>query len=434
VAPEYRFSTLLGNLRPCCTAPTFANLCLLLYGWLLTPHHTVCGCLAALGERATKHFSTYHRTLSAAHWSATAVGLAIAGVALRLCPATVCLVAIDDTTTRHVGRRVWGTGYHRDAVRSTPTRKVWCRGHCWVVLSLQVPVPYCARRFALPVLCRLYLNQTTAQKCGQPHRTKPELALELVQALAARFPDQRFHLLVDTNYGGESVLANLPATFDLTSRLMPQTALHQPLELLSRRRPGRPRVRGPRLPSLAACAQRPARRRRVVLYRQAVPVAPVSLRAAPHPVPGRGGGVGGCRPRKPGDKLQAIYTTVLTDRPEAVLERYAARWPIETCCWECKQQLGLESPRCRTRRAVERTTPLAFASYSLTVLWFIAGGYQRWQLRPPPWYPQKRCPAFADLLTLLRAQCRHELWDPCAAAGESTIPPPSPEPAWPWAA
>ena len=431
--PVYRLSALLEPLRASFTRPTFDNFCVLVYGWLLARRHTVCGCLLAVGPRATKHFATYHRTLAAARWAADAVGLTLAALILDLCPQTVCGAALDDTTTSHPGRRVWGTGYHRDAVRSKPARNVWCRGHCWVVLCLVIPVPHCRRKFALPVLCRLYLNAKTAAQLKLEHHTKPELGLALVEAVAARFPQQRFHLYGDANYGGESLLARLPETFDLSSRLMPQTALHQPVEHRPRRR-GRPAKRGPRLPGLAQWVQRRARRRRAMLYGHAVWVAPVAGRACLHRVPQRVVQVLVVKPRNPADKPQFFYTTALQLRPEQVLEGIADRWPIETCFWECKQQLGLEQPQCRARRAVERTTPLAFWCYSLTVLWYVAGGHREGIPQPPPWYPQKTCPSFADMLALLQGQCRQEYLTPWSAPREAHNSGPPQPPSWPWAA
>lgn len=424
--PVYCLSDLLEPLRPCFTRPTFDNFCLLVYGWLLAHRHTVCGCLAAVGSRATKHFASYHRTLASARWSPDAVGLVLSRLMLTMFPQAVCSVALDDTAVSHRGRRVWGAGWHRDAVRSRPGRNSWCRGHCWVVLCLLLPVPHCRRKFALPVLVRLYLNEKPAAKLNVAHHTKPELAREMIAALAACFPAQQFHLFADTNYGGESLLAHLPATVELTSRLMPQTALHQPLAQV-RRGPGRPRKYGPRLPSLAELAKRPARRRAATLYGHRVWVAPVAVRCTLHRVPGRVVQVVVVKPRHPKDKRQYFYTTDLTRRPEEVLEQYADRWSIECCFEECKQQLGLAESQGWSRGAVERTTPLALWCYSLTVLWFASGGHQQWTLQRPRWYPQKCAPSFADMLALERRQCVREYLNPSVAARESK----NSQPAWP---
>lgn len=425
MAPVYCFTALLEVLRPCFTRPTFDNLCLLIRGWLLARRHTVCGALRAVGDDATKHFSSYHRTLSEAVWEPDEVGLRLASEILTQCPQAVCGVAVDDTTTSHRGPHVHGNGWHRDAVRSKVGRNVFVKGHCWVVVTLLVSVPHCRRKYALPVLARLYLNQKSATKAGVEHHTKPELAQDMVQLLSEHFPEQRFHLYGDTNYGGESLLTSLPANFELTSRLMPQTVLHEPLRERSLGR-GRPRKYGPRLASLEELAQCPARRRAATLYGQRVWVAPVARQACLHRVPERVVQVVVVKPRRPGSSPQYFYTTDLTLRPEQVLEGYADRWPIETCFEECKQELGLEEPRSRSRGAVERTTPLALWCYSLTVLWFAREGYRQWRLKPPPWYPQKTSPSFADMLSLLRRQVVREYPNPRVESGGSD----NPGPAW----
>jgi len=414
-----RFGDLLASLRPCFTGPTFDNWRVLVYGWVLARRHTICGCLAAVGDLATKHYSTYHRTMSAARWRSDTVGLCLAKLILTLCRQGVCGVLVDDTTTGHGGPHIFGTGYHRDAVRSKPARKVWCRGHCWVVVTLLIAVPHCRRKFALPVLARLYLNEQSATKERVEHEIKPALAVEMIRLLATHFPQQRFHLCGDTNYGGASVLAHLPETFELTSRLMPQTALHQPLERLPRQGRGRPRKYGPRLPELAQWAKQKVRRRRVVLYGHPVGAQLVAFQACLHRVPGRIVQVVVVKPRRPSDKPQYFYTTDLTAPPEAVVETIVDRWPIETCFRECKQFLGLDEPQCRSRRAVERTTPLAFWCYTLTVLWFVTAGHQQWTLDPPRWYTQKQCPSFEDMLNLARRQGGCEYPNPCEPSWES---------------
>jgi hypothetical protein len=71
-----------------------------------------------------------------------------------------------------------------------------------------------------------------------------------------------------------------------------------------------------------------------------------------------------------------------------------------------KQRLGFEDPANRKEKAVRRTAPMALVLYSLIVLWFHREGHRSLQFPDRPWYPRKREPSFADLLTTLR----HESW------------------------
>jgi hypothetical protein len=91
-----------------------------------------------------------------------------------------------------------------------------------------------------------------------------------------------------------------------------------------------------------------------------------------------------------------------------VLTRYACRWPIEVTNHDAKGQLGVEEPQGWTRRAVERTAPVAMLLYSLVVLWFARQGHRHYTTPLRPWYPGKvdgpAGASFADMLTTLRCQ------------------------------
>ena len=65
-------------------------------------------------------------------------------------------IAGDDTVIKHYGRRIWGAGLYRDAVRSSRKHTVFSWGHNWTVLVMVLKVPLLEERFvALPILARL---------------------------------------------------------------------------------------------------------------------------------------------------------------------------------------------------------------------------------------------------------------------------------------
>src|SRR5207244_11713668 len=104
-----------------------------------------------------------------------------------------------------------------------------CWDDNWVFLAFMLPLPFQKERWVcLPVLFRLYLNQKTLDKNGGVYRTRPELATELLDLLCKRHGDLRFHLLVDSAYGGKQVLGNLPANCDLTARWITIARLYAP--------------------------------------------------------------------------------------------------------------------------------------------------------------------------------------------------------------
>ena len=111
--------------------------------------------------------------------------------------------------------------------------------------------------------------------------------------------------------------------------------------------------------------------------------------------------------RDPGDdRVLAVFTTDTDSCTDAVVERYAHRWPIETAIASGKQLLGIGQARNRLQRAVERTVPLSFCVYSLVIVWYTLHGYHPDDLArrrsDQPWYPHKDEPAFEDMLAKLR--------------------------------
>ncbi len=119
--------------------------------------HTICRLLRIAGELADGHWSSYHRVLSKRRWSIWRLARILAQHVIdRFVPRGTISISGDDTVTQHPGKKVYGKGRHRDAVRSTHSYTAWKWGHKWVVLAIQVQLPGLSRPWALPVLCTLY--------------------------------------------------------------------------------------------------------------------------------------------------------------------------------------------------------------------------------------------------------------------------------------
>jgi hypothetical protein len=110
-------------------------------------------------------------------------------------------------------------------------------------------------------------------------------------------------------------------------------------------------------------------------------------------------------PRSGGRRRQAFFSTRSEQTAAEVLTEYAERWSIEEANQASKSHLGFEQPQGWSRRAVERTAPMAMLLYSLVVLWFGHAGHRLYRPLDRPWYSQKRCSSFADMLTTLRRAC-----------------------------
>jgi hypothetical protein len=415
------FHSLLQCFASCFTAPSFTSFQLLMIGWVLNlRRHTTTETVRAAGAVGRKDITSFHRFFSRGRWLPDQVGLALAGLIVGyLLPAQGPIYATtDDTLNRHTGKRIAAAAMHRDPLLSTATRVLFHWGHVWVVLSLNVQA--FGKTWALPVLFRLYRSKKQCQREKRPHRTKPELALELVTLLAAAVPERTIRLLGDADYTNRSVIKGRPKNVQLIGRARPDAALYAPPPPRRRGQKGRPRAKGKRLPSpeqQAARKNAPWKRVKVSVYGkmawvQALVIDALWYRAAGSElvrlVVVRG---------FPGHERDDVF--VSTDRKlsaKTIIESYSDRWPLEFTFHESKGRLGLEDPQNRLEHAVERTAPMALWAYSLVVLWYVRWGQHTRAARVPqmPWYTSKAAPAFSDMLaTLRRASWLERLSVPC---------------------
>lgn len=396
------FTALLQELNVIMTAPSFRTFLVIAYGWVFARRRTVTAMIQAAGAVGTKHHSAFHRFFAKANWSLDELGLAVFGLVEPWLGESV-LLALDDTLARKKGRQMFGAGMHHDPLISSRKMAVLNWGHSWVVLGVLVRFPFRPDRyFSLPILFRLYLNHEAAERARRVHRTRPELAVEMIHLLCQRQKSRRFHVVADTLYGGRSVLRALPANCQLTSRLHLDAPLYDapPPRLPGQR--GRARKRGERLASPREMLAGRARRATIEVYGRKERVRLADVAAIWEGDLNRTLRVVAVQSLSGERRQQAFYSTCGEAPPEQVLGWYSQRWAIEQTFQESKGHLGFQQPQGWSRRAVERTAPLAMLLYSLIVVWFARHGHRRWQAPDRPWYRSKRGPAFVDMLDTLR--------------------------------
>lgn len=396
------FLVLLQGLSATMTSPTFDSFVTVVTGWAFAGRRTVTRMILAAGSSADKHYSSYHRLFSAARWSLDAVGLAVFAL-IEPWLGEVVMLGLDDTLCRKRGRKMFGTGMHHDPLLSSRGKAITNWGHSWVVLGVIVELPFRpGHYYFLPLLFRLYLNKKSAAKHRRVYRTRPELAVEMLAVLCGRRKDRRFHAVADSAYGGQSVLKQLPANCDLTSRLLLDARLY---EAPPPRRPGekgRPRKRGRRLPSPEKLLQGRCRRLSLDMYGRSDEARVVDCQARVYAAPDRPLRVVAVDPLTGGRPQQAFYSTRADASAEQVIAWYARRWSVEVAFHDSKQHLGFQEPQGWSRQAVERTAPVAMLLYALVVLWFAKEGHRQYQPLECPWYASKTEPSFADMLATLR--------------------------------
>ena len=152
---------------------------------------------------------------------------------------------------------------HYNPLISSRAKSLVSWGHDWVVLCLIVVNPFWAptKVFALPITMRLHRNRQgltkgkksrgKGSKPNPDHRTRPELARELIHLVAQWYSDDEIFLTGDSAYGGTSILSHLPTNVHLINHVHPKGALYERAPVEKKRGKGAPRKKGTRLPSMA---------------------------------------------------------------------------------------------------------------------------------------------------------------------------------------
>jgi len=386
--------------RPCFTKHSFETFSHMVAGMVAqTGRRTVTGMLTGAGLSRLWPHRRAHAFFSEASWDPDQLGLRLARAAVgALVPtAAPVLVVIDDTLLHRVGKKVFGALWAHDGSGRGKDKLGF--GNTWVVAAVVVRLPFLAKPIALPVAARLWRGRATA--------SRTDLALEMVQDLAALFPDRRVDVVGDAVYHSGKV-ANLPDGVTFTTRLPRNAALSGPTPPRTGKR-GRSRKKGKALGSLTAIAEAATWRLAVVeRYGRMEFVWITSVEClwygAFGDLPARLVLVRDLDSVKPYDL--ALISTDLAGAADELVERYGSRWPVESIFEHMRGDLGVGQARNRTRRAVERTVPFGLAVYTITVLWYARYGHHPDDIAErrvrQPWYTTKATPAFGDMVAKLR--------------------------------
>lgn len=388
----------------------FQRAMVLLVGAVLTMgRRTVTSVLWTVRSIAEGHFTSYHRVLSRGRWSLWVLGKVLATAVLAMIPENQPAVApMDDTVTEHRGKKVYGKGKHRDAVRSTHSHIVWMFGHKWVVLSILVKFPFASRPWALPVLCALYRSKELNQKEGRRHKTPLQLARQLMAVLIHWFPRRKFVFLGDGGFASHELASfchrhRRHAT--LVSRFHPDANLYAPPPK-RKSKTGRPRIRGRKLRSprqtvkhrrgkRATVSWYGGSKRRVELTSDTghwckggdglVPVRWVHV----HDIQGT-------------HRDDWVYSTDPLLTPAQIVSFFTGRWSIETTFQEVRAHLGFATPRQWVEKSVLRTGPCLLGLFSVVSLIFARLATDNdAPVERTPWYAKTE-PTFSDALAAVR--------------------------------
>jgi SRSO17 transposase len=377
-------------------------------GWVLsTGPRAVTESLVVTGVSGVVHHEAFHRFFSRARWYADELGrLLFRFIVSCLDGGEAIVLAIDDTVAPKKGEKVYGLGTHIDPVRSTRKHRIFCFGHCWVVLALLVRVPFASRPWALPVLFRLYRTKKECARSSHPYRKKTELAREMLELIAEWSGDRRVEVCADSAYCNGTVTAGLPERFVLFGRLRLDAVLTAAPEGPSKPGRGRPRLKGAPLPKPLAVARDKSVSWGVAdaqLYGRDMAVRFKEFTTQWYRACGtRLLSVVVIETTTGSVPYQAFFSTDPSLSAVGVLQGYARRWSIECAFRDMKQLLGFADSQARSRLAVERTAPFIGLLFSLLVIWFAQGAWRQAVVPTRPWYPHKKNLSFADVMRTAR--------------------------------
>jgi hypothetical protein len=406
---ERSLATLLSTLevvRPAFTRPGYRNAWVVFAGWVLTTGvHAVTQALVFTDVARRVHHERFHRFFSRGSWDPDEVGrLLFEQIVLRFCPQGRITIALDDTLSPRKGPEVFGIGSHLDAVRSTKRFRVFCFGHVWVVAAVVVQVPFSSRKWALPVLFRLYRNQRECERSGHRFQKKTELGREMVEQIVPWAGARKLDVVADSAYCNDTLTRALDPRVTVIGAIRPDAVLSAAPTPADQKVKGRRRKIGRLLPKpeeIYRCKQYRWQSCKLTLYGRPTVVLYKTLQAQWY----RGAGhyVGRIVIVHVAQGAFSMRTFFCTDGERDALEvlmAYAGRWSIEVCFRDLKQDMGFADSRARKQAAIERVAPFIGYAYVMLVLWFADGVWATPLAAPPvrPWYAHKQHASFADVL------------------------------------
>jgi len=407
---------LLAPFRGMLARPTLGRLETIVAGVLLVSgQRTIAAALRAVGKGNDKGFSSFHRLLNAASWSALeGARILLLLIVLAFVPEGPVVIGIDDTIERRKGARIKAKGIYRDPVRSSKGCFVKVSGLRWLAAMVMVRVPFARTVWGLPFLTVLCPSERAAEKAGTRHKKLTDWARQALLQARRWLPGRRIVAVSDSGYAAIELCLALLGKVVMISRLRLDARLFEPAPPRQPGRVGRPRRTGKELPKLSAVAEDPnttwtpvelLSRKDGKKHRCAITSGTaVWYHPGSDPLPVRWIIV---RNFDGNRKTEAFFSTDAAMSPEEVLRLFALRWQMEVTFEEVRKHLGVETQRQWSDLAIARATPMLLGLFSLVALWASTTPGLTITTMPTAWY-RKTTPTFADALTAIRLKIWEE--------------------------
>jgi hypothetical protein len=410
--PEYY--TILSIFAPFFTNRIWTYVQVMVMGAILAPgKRTVTSVLRIMGLSQEKHFQNYHRVLNRATWSSLQISQVLLKLLLQtFVPKGPIVMGLDDTIERRRGAEIKAKGIYRDPVRSSQSHFVKASGLRWLSLMLLAPIPWAKRIWALPFLTVLSPSERYYQKLGRPHKKLTEWGTWMLLQVHRWLPDRHLVVVADASFAVIELLwrlSQLANPIAMIVRFRLDAALYEPAFTSKTGKPGRPRLKGKRLPTLEEVAKDAKTvwksvtipkwygegrkemeivSNTAVWYHNGMPALPIRWVLIRDP--------------KGKFKTQALLCTDLHIKPEQILKWFILRWQLEVTFQEVRTHLGVETQRQWSDWAILRTTPALLGLFSIvTLLAHQLKVKGKLPVRKAAWYP-KAIPTFSDAMAVVR--------------------------------
>jgi hypothetical protein len=412
---------ILALFSPLFSQPVYKNAVQLFLGHILCKdRRTIADILRCLHLKNLKNFSKFHWVLSGAKWSALQAAKILFITLVKLVPLDRDIILVfDSTLERRKGPKIQSLGRQRDAVRSSKDKKVLTIGLNWLVCALNIQIPFTKGFWALPFLSILMppkrplsssKNQRDLHK-KRRYKTIPAWSCQVIHLLYRWVRSTRkITIVADSAFACFDILyACLRRKINLISRLRLDARLYDFVPETITEKRGRKRVVGNVLPKLSELAKKGIAEWQEIAVRwyggtsktvriqsgkclwyyigfRPVPINWVLIFDASYKTP------------------VALFSTDMTHSPEQIIESYVRRWSLEVTFEESRRHLGVETQRQWSDKAIERTTPLILASFSIITIMGLNLSRSReefFSIQKSRWYKKNHL-SFSDVLAYVK--------------------------------
>lgn len=413
------YLTLILTFAPVFTKRVWQHVQVLLAGAILAPgKRTVTAALRVMGLSDHRYFQTYHRVLNRAVWSGLAVSRILLGMLVQtFAPTGTVVLGVDETIERRRGGKIKAKGIYRDPVRSSRSHFVKASGLRWLSVMLLAPIPWAQRVWALPFLTILAPSERYYQGSPRGHKKVTDWARQALLQVRRWLPRRKLVVVADNTYAVIDLLSRLMQLANpvyMVTRLRLDAALYEPAPPRERGKPGRPRLKGARLPTLEQVLRDPKTAWTAATVpdwygqgQREIEIASgiaVWYHSGKPPLPIRWVLI---RDPKGRFESRALLCTEVKTTPLQIVKWFVLRWQVEVTFQEARAHLGIETQRQWSDLAIARTTPALLGLFSLvTLLAHPLASRDQLPIRWAAWYT-KQWPTFSDALAAVRYQLWH---------------------------